>query len=87
MPQTSLLESREACEIKLTKPFKFKTGRSDCVPPEADPEGRGYVTTKPEVRKTDPLFSKQVQSLLLTVTVLGHSKSVTVSRGFLFTNE
>ena len=44
--QTALLESREACEIKLTKPFKFKTGRSDCVPPVPDPEGRGYVTTK-----------------------------------------
>ena len=46
--QTSLLESREACEIKLTKPFKFRTGRSDCVPPEEDSEGRGYITTKAE---------------------------------------
>ena len=48
--QTALLESREACEIKLTKPFKFKTGRSDCVPPVPDPEGRGYVTTKAGVQ-------------------------------------
>ena len=57
MPQTSLLESREACEIKLTKPFKFKTGRSDCVPTVPDPEGRGYITTKPEVRQTIRLSS------------------------------
>ena len=45
--QVTLLESREACEIKLTKPLKFLTGRVDCV--SDDPEGRGYVTTKPEV--------------------------------------
>ena len=46
--QVTLLESREACEIKLTKPLKFLTGRVDCV--SDDPEGRAYVTTKPEVR-------------------------------------
>ena len=45
--QVTLLESREACEIKLTKPLKFLTGRVDCV--SDDPGGRGYVTTKPEV--------------------------------------
>merc|ERR1711892_1541771 len=44
--QVTLLESREACEIKLTKPLKFLTGRSDCI--SEDPEGRGYVNTKPE---------------------------------------
>ena len=48
MFQVTLLESREACEIKLTKPLKFLTGRVDCV--SDDPEGRGYVTTKHEVR-------------------------------------
>ena len=42
-----MLESRDACEIKLTKPMKFVTGRSDCV--SDDPEGRAYVTTKAEV--------------------------------------
>merc|ERR1711892_50472 len=46
--QVTLLESREACEIKLTKPLKFQTGRKDCV--SDDPEGRGYVTTQPEVQ-------------------------------------
>jgi len=46
--QVTLLESREKCEIKLTKPLKFLTGRSDCV--SEDPEGRGYVTTKPEAQ-------------------------------------
>jgi len=44
--QVTLLESREKCEIKLTKPLKFKTGRQDCV--SDDPEGRAYVTTKDE---------------------------------------
>ena len=43
----TLLEGREKCEIKLTKPLKFKTGRRDCV--SDDPEGRGYVTSKSEV--------------------------------------
>ena len=28
--QTTILESRDACEIKLTKPLKFVTGRIDC---------------------------------------------------------
>lgn len=46
--QVTLLESRDACEIKLTKPLKFQTGRKDCV--SDDPEGRGYITTQPEVR-------------------------------------
>ena len=54
--QVTLLESREACEIKLTKPLKFLTGRVDCV--SDDPEGRAYVTTKPEVRmKHSGLFT------------------------------
>ena len=30
--QQTLLESREKCEIKLTKPFKFMYGRADCIP-------------------------------------------------------
>ena len=45
--QITLLESREKCEVKLTKPLKFQTGRSDCV--SDDPDGRQYVTTKTEV--------------------------------------
>ena len=28
--QTTILESRDACEIKLKKPLKFVTGRIDC---------------------------------------------------------
>jgi hypothetical protein len=44
--QVTLLESRDKCEIKLTKPLKFLTGRSDCV--SEDPEGRGYVAPKTE---------------------------------------
>ena len=42
-----MLESRDACEFKLTKPLKFVTGRKDCI--SDDPEGRAYVTTKHEV--------------------------------------
>ena len=42
-----MLESRDACEFKLTKPLKFVTGRKDCV--SDDPDGRAYVTTKHEV--------------------------------------
>ena len=42
------MEGRDKCEIKLTKPLKFLTGRKDCI--SDDPEGRGYVTTKDEVR-------------------------------------
>ena len=30
--QQTLLESREKCEIKLTRPFKFMYGRVDCTP-------------------------------------------------------
>ena len=69
LSQVTLLESREKCEIKLTKPLKFLTGlcfinhrprpisiglyllspgRKDCL--SEDPEGRKYVTTKPEVK-------------------------------------
>merc|ERR1712226_1088145 len=44
--QVTLLESRDACEFKLTKPLKFVTGRKDCI--SDDPEGRAYVTTKHE---------------------------------------
>jgi len=43
--QVTLLESREKCEIKLTSPLKFQTGRSDCI---ADDPERGYVTYKDE---------------------------------------
>jgi len=46
--QVTLLESREKCEIKLRKPLKFKTGRSDCI--SEDPLGRKYVTHKPEAQ-------------------------------------
>ena len=67
---SALLESREKFEIKLTKPLKFLTGisttfhnecnaslnvflgRKDCI--SEDPEGRKYVTTKPEVSLLEP---------------------------------
>ena len=45
--QVTLLESRDKCEFKLTKPLKFLTGRADCI--SDNPEGRGYITTKAEV--------------------------------------
>eukprot|EP00091_Calanus_sinicus_P020080 TRINITY_DN5303_c0_g1_i1.p1 TRINITY_DN5303_c0_g1~~TRINITY_DN5303_c0_g1_i1.p1 ORF type:complete len:335 (-),score=64.61 TRINITY_DN5303_c0_g1_i1:1386-2264(-) len=45
--QVTLLENRDKCEIKLKKPLKFLTGRSDCL--SEDPEGRGYVASKAEV--------------------------------------
>merc|ERR1711990_550113 len=44
--QVTILEGRDKCEIKLTKPLKFMTGRKDCI--SDDPEGRGYVTYKDE---------------------------------------
>ena len=47
--QVTLLEGREACEIKLTKPLKFMTGRSDCQPDTTDPLQRTYVASKEEV--------------------------------------
>ena len=47
--KVTLLESREKCEIKLTKPLKFLTGRKDCI--SNDPKGRPYVIRKREVRK------------------------------------
>ena len=45
--QVTLLENREKCEIKLTKPLKFQTGRIDCI--SNDTEGRHYISPKPEV--------------------------------------
>ena len=30
--QITLLEGRDACDIKLTKPIKFQYGRADCKP-------------------------------------------------------
>merc|ERR1719466_443037 len=46
--QVTLLEGRDKCEIKLTKPLKFMTGRKDCL--SEDPEGRGFVTSKEEAQ-------------------------------------
>ena len=34
------------CKIKLEKPFKFRTGRRDCIPDPAQPYP--YITTKEE---------------------------------------
>lgn len=56
--QIPLLEGREKCDIKLTKPIKFRTGRSDCVP--TDPE-RPYSTNKEE---DHPLFSGNTPEIL-----------------------
>ena len=61
--QTTLLESRDKCIIKLTQPLKFKTGRIDCI--SDDPEGRNYVTTKSEViyiKNYHTLFNRLVNS-------------------------
>jgi len=54
------LESREKCEIKLTEPLKFLTGRRDCikVPHPTDPKndtfldfiGKDFITYKEEVK-------------------------------------
>ena len=43
--QVRLLESREKCEIKLTKPIKFMTGRKDCITDRK----RKYKTSNIEV--------------------------------------
>jgi len=56
--QIPLLEGRDKCDIKLTSPFKFKNGRSDCVP--TDPE-RPYASSKPE---NHPLLSGTAQETL-----------------------
>ena len=40
-----MLEGRDKCEMKLTKPLKFKTGRRDCK----TVEDRKYVTKDHEV--------------------------------------
>ena len=40
-----MLEGRDKCEMKLTKPLKFKTGRRDCK----TEEDRKYVTKDYEV--------------------------------------
>jgi len=46
--QVTLLEGREACEIKLKSPLKFWSGRSDCV--SSDENGRGFMAAKEEVQ-------------------------------------
>ena len=43
--QVTMLEGREKCEMKLTKPLKFKTGRRDCK----TEEDRKFVTKDHEV--------------------------------------
>ena len=43
--QVRLLEGREKCEIKLTKPLKFMSGRKDCIPKRDLP----YKTWRKEV--------------------------------------
>ena len=52
--QVRLLEGREKCEIKLTKPLKFMTGRKDCITDRK----RTYKTGKKEVfLKTTGLYT------------------------------
>ena len=46
-----MLEGRDKCDIKLTSPVKFKTGRSDCIPFN---ETKPYATEKEE---NHPLLS------------------------------
>merc|ERR1711936_631447 len=43
--QITLLEGRDKCEMKLTKPLKFRTGRKDCK----TGEDRKYVTQEHEL--------------------------------------
>ena len=43
--QVTMLEGRDKCEMKLTKPLKFKTGRRDCK----TEEDRKFVTKDHEV--------------------------------------
>ena len=43
--QVRLLEGREKCEIKLTKPLKFMTGRKDCITDRK----KTFKTSKKEV--------------------------------------
>ena len=45
--QVTLLEGREACEIKLRAPLKFWSGRADCTPAEG---GATYMASKDEVQ-------------------------------------
>ena len=54
MHQVTLLEGRDKCEMKLTKPLKFRTGRRDCK----TEEDRKYATQEDEV------FRRQVLTLL-----------------------
>ena len=44
--QITLLEGRDKCEFKITKPLKFMTGRADCIPEDLETP---YVSTKEEV--------------------------------------
>ena len=46
--QVTLLEGREACEVKLRAPLRFWSGRADCE--AADEGGRGYKASKEEVQ-------------------------------------
>ena len=50
--------NRDKCDIKLTSPFKFKTGRSDCVSTDLE---RPYASSKPE---NHPLLSGTAQQTL-----------------------
>merc|ERR1712037_172902 len=53
--QVTLLEGRDKCEMKLTKPLKFRTGRRDCK----TEEDRKYVTQEHEVGQAEnyyPIF-------------------------------
>ena len=46
--QITLLEGRHKCDIKLTSPVKFMTGRVDCIP---DPEaGFPFIASRPEAQ-------------------------------------
>ena len=92
----TLLESREKCEIKLTKPLKFLTGlsftnqrtwpsitigvylifpgRKDCL--SEDPEGRKYVTTKPEVEAIFQLEQFRSEKIQVQNIMFGDAKHV-----------
>ena len=54
------MEGRDKCEMKLTKPLKFRTGRRDCK----TEEDRKYVTQEHEVGQAEhfPIFFCSVAS-------------------------
>ena len=63
----TILEGREKCEIKLTKPLKFLTGRKDCIREVYDVDNEGkfpYSTYKKEVRICNYIISSSISKFV-----------------------